>query len=100
MKWIIILQFLLISTISITPIETKDISSSILYLEQTDVNAPIIENDPTGPIKATPSQFLVLSSPFTISENEKLTHQFQKRAIFNSHLTSSLLGRGPPTLFS
>ena len=100
MKWIIILQFLLVSTLSITPIESKDISCSILYLEQTDVNAPIIENDPIKPGKETNSKFLVLTSPFAISQSEKLIHQFQKREIFNSHLTSILLGRGPPTSLS
>lgn len=100
MKWIIILQFLLVSTLSITPIESKDISSSILYLEQTDVNAPIIENDPINPGKEALSKFLVLASPFVISQSEKLTHQFQKREIFNSHLISTLLGRGPPNSLS
>ncbi|WP_372655337.1 hypothetical protein [Halobacteriovorax sp.] len=100
MKWLLILQFLLVSMFSISPIEHQDTSSSVIYLEQVDVNAPGIDNNPIKPIKEILSKYFILTAAFEIAENEKLTHQFETKEIFNSHLTSTQLARSPPFPFS
>lgn len=85
---------------SIAPIEREHVSKSVIYLEQVDVNAPVIDNNPIKSVKELLSKYFLLGPAFAIAENEKLTHQFETREIFNNHLTSTQLARSPPFPFS
>ncbi len=100
MKWLLLIQFILFSMFSIVPIDREDLSNSLTYLERVDVNAPAVDKNPLKPIKDISFKYLVLNPLILLAKNEKLTHQFETREIFNSHLISTQLARSPPSPIS